>query len=216
MNFNKMHRTQTVRPLSNEIPLKLEGLLEIPKRFMGTEIDQSYAALYFFEHYIDFHKFEYVVEFGSRDGGLSIFLANMSAITEQFYFHTFEYNKQLDWHNRIKGGVGHWFEKLETQTDLIKSYELDVFSEQTVNVLKPMISKYKTLLFCDNGDKPREFNMYAPLLKKGDHIVTHDWNTGIFQHQIQHTIIKENLQLDEPWASDCERLKTLIRPFKKV
>ena len=145
MIFNKLHRTQTVRPLSNEVPLKLEGLLEIPKRFMGTEIDQSYAALYFFEHYIDFYKFEYVVEFGSRDGGLSIFLANMASITEQFIFHTFEYNKELDWYNRIKGGVGHWFDELEKVSPYIKSFEMDVFSYQTMDIVKSNIDKYKTL-----------------------------------------------------------------------
>ena len=216
MIFNKLHRTQTVRPLSNEVPLKLEGLLEIPKRFMGTEIDQSYAALYFFEHYIDFYKFEYVVEFGSRDGGLSIFLANMASITEQFIFHTFEYNKELDWYNRIKGGVGHWFDELEKVSPYIKSFEMDVFSYQTMDIVKSNIDKYKTLIFCDNGDKPREFNLYAPLIKPGDCIVTHDWNTGIFQHQINDTIINQNLQLDEPWATNCEELKNLIRPFKKL
>lgn len=216
MNFNKIHRTTPVKAIEKELPLTKEGLFEMPKRVMGSEIDNNYASLYFFEHYIEFHKFEYVIEFGARDGGLSLFLANMAAVTEQFLFHTFELYKENDWYNREKGGVGHWFDKMETQTDFIKSFSLSVFSDEAQEIVKSNISKYKTLLFCDNGDKPREFNMYAPLIKSGDHILVHDWETGIFQNQIQDTINNEKLILDEPWSTSCEQLKNLIRPFKKV
>jgi hypothetical protein len=216
MVFNKTHRTKTCFPIEHSIPLKLDGLLEMPKRFLGGEIDQNYGALYFFEHYIDYHKFEYVVEFGSRAGALSLFLANIAGATEQFLFHTFEIDKKIDFYNREKGGVGHWFENLETITPYIKSFEMDVFTQDVINILIPNIAQYKTFIFCDNGYKVGEFNGYAPLLKSGDCIACHDWGTEVFQHDIELTIQKCNLVLDEPWATSNIDLKNLIRPFKKV
>lgn len=33
----------------------------------------------------------------------------------------------------------------------------------------------KTLVFCDNGNKKREFAIYSQFLKKGDHILIHDY-----------------------------------------
>ena len=216
MDFNKTHRTKSCFPVEHNLPLKPEGLLEMPKRFLGGEIDQNYGAVYFFEHYIDFHKFEYVVEFGSRAGALSLYLANVASVTEQFIFHTFEINKSLDFNNREKGGIGHWFDKIQTVSPYIKSFEMDVFSADTVNLLIPLVSKYKTFIFCDNGHKVGEFSTYAPIIKSGDCIACHDWGTEVFQKDIDSTIQECNLILDEPWASSNLELKNLIRPFRKA
>jgi cephalosporin hydroxylase len=216
MEFNEIHRTKTCFPIEHNIPLKLDGLLEMPKRFLGGEIDQTYSALYFFEHYIEYHKFKYVVEFGSRAGALSLYLANVAAVTEQFIFHTFEIDKKRDFYNREKGGIGHWFEKLETVTPYIKSFEMDVFSQNVIDILIPMVTQYKTFIFCDNGHKVSEFNTYAPLIKSGDCIACHDWGTEVFESDIQQTIENCNLVLDEPWASSNLELKNLIQPFRKI
>jgi len=37
-----------------------------------------------------------------------------------------------------------------------------------------------SLLFCDNGDKPKEVELYSPYLKINDYLVVHDWGTEIF------------------------------------
>ncbi len=215
MNFNKEHRTKTCFPVKHNIPLRPEGLFEMPKRFIGGEVAQNYAAMYFFEHYIDYHKFEYVIEFGTQTASLSLYLANMAAATEQFLFHTFEIDKKLDYYNRPKGGVGHWFDKIESITEYAKSFEMDVFGPKVREIIEPNIKQYKTFIFCDNGDKARELNQYAELLKPGDCIAVHDWGTGVFQHQIQHTLVAQKLELDEPWATNNQDLRNLIRPFIK-
>jgi len=35
----------------------------------------------------------------------------------------------------------------------------------------------RKLLFCDNGDKKREINLFGPLLKPGDVLAAHDFGT---------------------------------------
>lgn len=45
----------------------------------------------------------------------------------------------------------------------------------------------KKLLYCDNGNKVREVNMYAPLLRKGDMLGVHDWPREIYY---DHTLLK--------------------------
>jgi hypothetical protein len=34
-------------------------------------------------------------------------------------------------------------------------------------------------VFCDGGDKPREFNIYSDHIKQGDFILAHDYGTSI-------------------------------------
>jgi len=33
-------------------------------------------------------------------------------------------------------------------------------------------------IYCDGGNKPKEFNLYAPILRVGDYIAAHDWDYG--------------------------------------
>lgn len=42
-------------------------------------------------------------------------------------------------------------------------------------VVKALQSGGRTLLICDNGDKPREVRRFGPLLRKGDVLVVHDF-----------------------------------------
>jgi len=53
----------------------------------------------------------------------------------------------------------------------------DVFQEDTVNFISNIInsSNGTVLLFCDNGNKVKEFYLYYPLLRCGDLIQVHDY-----------------------------------------
>ena len=66
----------------------------------------------------------------------------------------------------------------------------DIFEnadEIIVLIQKPGI----TVLFCDGGNKVREFKTFAPHLKKGDIIAVHDWMTEIFPENTQDFAVKE-------------------------
>ena len=63
------------------------------------------------------------------------------------------------------------------------------------------------ILLCDNGDKPREFDTFAPLAKPGDIIVVHDWETEIFPGHINYDLVNE-IMVDE-----CEEVGSMSRFF---
>ncbi len=195
----------------------IEGadLCSINHRFMGAGMSQNYVGIYFIEYYQQANRFEYIIEFGSQKGALSTFIANAAAISEQFFFETYEWDRQKDWYSRKNEGAGHWFDKLDDLSPYINGYSQDIFSSDTFDHIQENINQFKTFIFCDGGDKAREFNMYAPLIKPGDRIAVHDWGDEIVYDQIKDTCEKYSLMPDEPWAQSNVNFGTLIMPFRR-
>jgi cephalosporin hydroxylase len=197
--------------------MELEDLKKINRRYMGGGMSQSYAAIYFMEYYFEAHRFNYVIEFGSQKGALSTYFANMAGITEAFYFDTHELYPDIAWNARIHEGCGHWYAKLAEISPYVNCYHQDIFSEEIFNHTKEnMEDLNKTFIFCDGGDKVKEFNMYAPLLKKGDRIAVHDWGLEIHFPPIAETMKKYDIVPDEPYATSAMALETTIMPFRKL
>ena len=68
------------------------NLRDIVVPFLGSQMSQSYAGIYFLENYIQAHQFQYVVEFGSHAGAVSLYLANCAAVGKKFYFGGFVFD----------------------------------------------------------------------------------------------------------------------------
>tara|TARA_R110000765_G_scaffold55804_1_gene110460 strand:- start:229 stop:900 length:672 start_codon:yes stop_codon:yes gene_type:complete len=196
--------------------LTLEDTLKINQRYMGGGMSQNYFAIPWFEYYLDANRFEYIVEFGSQKGCLSTYFANFAGITERVFFDTFELYPEECWFNRPEEGCGHWFEKLANISPHINSFYIDVFEEEAISHVQGNIEQFKTFIFCDGGDKVKEFNNYAPLLKSGDCIAVHDWGHEIDTHNIQETLDSYNLEVDPLFAESASKTGTLIMPFRKV
>ena len=192
-----------------------QDLCRINHRFMGAGMSQNYVAIYFFEYYQQTHKFEYIVEFGSQKGALSTYFANAAGISEQFFFETYEWDRDKDWYSRENEGAGHWYDKLAEISPYVNGFSQDIFDENTFNHVRDNMKEFSTFIFCDGGDKAREFNMYAPLLKSGDRIAVHDWGDEIVYEQIKDTCEKYSLVPDDHWAQSNVNFGTLIMPFRK-
>lgn len=56
-------------------------------------------------------------------------------------------------------------------------YVRDIFLDETIKFISNIIKKSNGIvfLFCDNGNKIKEFWLYYPLLRDGDLIVVHDY-----------------------------------------
>jgi len=216
--LNEIHASSDLIPkqMQKERALDLNDIMRINHKFMGGGMSQNYFAIAWFEYYFDIHNFEYMVEFGSQKGCLSTYFANFCGITEQMFFDTFEFKPETSWYVREYEGCGHWYEKLAGISPYINYFHQDVFSNETKDHILDNISEFKTFIFCDGGDKAREFNMYAPLLKEGDCIAVHDWGQEISYGQIKHTIDQYNLVVDEPSATSASGLQTWIMPFRKM
>jgi hypothetical protein len=62
------------------------------------------------------------------------------------------------------------------------------------------------VLFCDNGDKPREWQLYVPLLSTGDFAAIHDWGTEFHEHNL--------IPSPEPFMqAECESISSMTRFF---
>jgi hypothetical protein len=72
----------------------------------------------------------------------------------------------------------------------------------------------KKLLYCDNGNKIKEINMYAQYLNPNDLLGVHDWGTEVFIEGIQETVTKENLQHTK-FSQMLEERKCSTRLFVK-
>lgn len=58
-----------------------------------------------------------------------------------------------------------------------------------------------TFLICDGGNKPREFNMWAPQIPPGSVIAAHDWGAEITEQDVRHTVDLYSMEpfLPEKW-----------------
>lgn len=196
--------------------LGLANTLSINQRFMGAGMSQNYFSLPWFEAYFDSHNFEYIIEFGSQKGCLSTYFANFAGITEKVFFETYELYPDKDWYSRENEGAGHWYEQLASISPYINYFHKDVFGEEVSTHIKENISEFKTFIFCDGGDKPKEFNMYAPMLKVGDCIAVHDWGSEILFSHIEDSVEKYGLEVDSLFAKSAQEHGTLIMPFIKT
>lgn len=127
-----------------------------------------------------------IVELGTWQGGFSLFLA-AQARARRIAFSTFDATPP-DRH--IPGFV-----------------RLDVFAEPTVvgarcRQLEPVI------LFCDNGNKPRELRTFPQYLEHPESLViVHDWGTEVMPEDVPDT-------LEEVWGDFCDDLGSLSRIFR--
>jgi hypothetical protein len=185
-------------------------VLSVNVRIMGGGASQNYVAFKLLENYITYENIKYVVEIGSQKGGLSLYLANLACNTEQVLFHTFELNKSA-WNDRANEGCGHWLEKIETICPYFKSFELDIFSEISLDIIKQNIKKYKTLIICDGGNKVKEIDLFSKLLKTDDLIMAHDFGIEIHDFQINKEILEEHA----PWSNRFMDSQTTFKAFRK-
>ena len=213
-DFNKEHGRAITNPHTTE-PIKLHNLTEINRRFMGGGMSQAYSALYFFEHYIWLYGFEYVVEIGTQKGALALFFANMASVTEKFLFETYDISN-YDYYNRENEGTGHWFDEIVKISKFVEFYNCNIFSEWAIKNIKENISKFKTLIFCDGGDKKKELETFAKFLKSGDHIIVHDWDVEIIKEEADRIVDECGLQYNEPFSGDAILLGTQLMPFIKL
>jgi hypothetical protein len=129
--------------------------------YFGLSMQQNRYALPAISILLEYGKPSHIVEFGTRFGGLSVFLG-MYAKTEHIDFHTFDIQDQVKYKD--------FFSFLG-----INYYVCDIFAPVVQQDISGLIRRPgRTIVFCD-AVKTREFNLYAADLKPGDVILAHDF-----------------------------------------
>lgn len=114
-----------------------------------------------------------IIEIGTHKGGFTTLLANHPFFS-LVPLHTFDIVDMLHKNYVRASNTTHYLE--------------NVFATKTVETL--IASEGVTVLFCDGGNKIKEFNHFAKFLKPGDLIFCHDYaaTREKFNSQIRHKI----------------------------
>jgi len=171
-------------------------------RFLGQRIMHSYAEIAFIDQVLTEQTFKTLIEFGTAKGGLSLLLG-LHALRVGGHVYTFD----------ISGEPLHGlYAKLKPLIPLT-FLRMDVLSDETMKLIQNIVGRGRTLIYCD-ARKKKEFNLYAPLLKKGDVIMAHDKGTIEIRYKdIVKTVNRIGLK---PFHQDAaDEMGTIIFSFIK-
>lgn len=153
--------------------------------FLGLEMAQSQKAIALWEIFLSFTNFERLIEFGTFTGNFSLFLY-LFCLVKGAEFHTFD--RTSNWLH--SGNLDLKSHRLNFGTHF---RAIDIFRH--VRMLGDLIAKPgRTIVFCDNGNKVKEFKTFVRYLKIGDIIAVHDWNQEIRPRDIRYSCQKYNLK----------------------
>ena len=123
-----------------------------------------------------------IIEIGTDRGNLSMYFHLLCrSINAKFY--TYDIVDNTD-HSQLKNAMG-----------LYDSFRLSSCWDEEQDIRKLIESPGRTILFCDGGDKIREFNTFASSMKVADIIGCHDWNMEISMEDIQKAVDDNGLKV---------------------
>ena len=170
--------------------------------FAGTTVWQSFSAFWWFERLFNELQPTSVFELGTLNGGLTAFFGMC------FPNHVVTVDladcvtpKTADLLNRLG----------------IRRLAVDILND-TAGVLRAHLDQTSKprFIFCDNGDKPREFAMFAPYMEVGDAIAIHDVGAEFFPDRPETQQIAAACGLERLYADEMLADGTLLAAYKKV
>ena len=171
--------------------------------YFGCSMQQNRYALLAVNILLEYSAPARILEFGTRFGGLSVFLG-MYAKNAGIPFHTYDIENQVKYSD--------FFNFLGVQF-----HRCDIFSEQARREVSGLIRQPgRTLLFCD-AIKAKEFTLYADDLKHDDVILAHDYAEN---ERDFNTIKKQNIwwhcEINDSDIAGACRKNNLVPVFKSL
>jgi len=164
-------------------------MIRVDTTFAGIRIEQSWSDLRILEHILSMEKPDIIIELGTKYGASALFF---SLFTKTYTFDIKKYNIP--------------------KNDNIVYTICDIF--ENTEKIKSLIQKNKKVfLFCDNGKKPKEFEVFAPMLKKDDLIFVHDYGIEITHKDVAGLV--QRLHLKEIPTSNIVDV-SLLRGWRKT
>lgn len=139
--------------------------------FLGMQLVQTYTdAFYCWETFLNAHPFKTLIELGTGSGAFSTLLyfqcVNRGATfwtVDTAHVPAFDWPINMAMDTKAKCWIGgNMWEQ---------SGAWPRIHDVLANGERPLI------LFCDGGNKPREFQTFVPSLRPGDFAVVHDYGT---------------------------------------
>jgi len=180
-----------------DIPAELWAYSARNSAFLGHRMLQQWVDLAVWEQVLDHNtQMMSILELGSYNGAFSNYLF-LQCLSRRMQFNTIDVNGEL----LVVGEIMWAMVKLGA-----KYLQADIFDGKTVpGLIKTM--PHPMILFCDNGNKPREFQTFAPMLQSGDIIAVHDWTE---EFGPEHAKPVEHL-LTPLFHEECEKARAITR-----
>lgn len=168
--------------------------------FMGVQTIQFHVDMLVWERVLNARRdLRSIIELGSGAGGLSLFLA-LQAYQREMRFATFD-KWQTD---AAQTRLGKLLDMLPN------CYAGDLFAGGAQGAINEL--PHPMILLCDNGEKPREFRTFAPLLQTNDLIAVHD-----FGNEYTLLDVKPVEGIVQPFFwQECEAMGSLTRFWRRV
>lgn len=119
------------------------------------------------DDFLSLHHPKSIIELGTGNGSFSKFLQSAPGIT---YFVTVD--------------------NINPSLYIPEFKNIDIFSnpKEIIDLIKS--APKPLLLFCDNGNKKLEVEIFSPFLEKGDYLTVHDYKIEIMPEDIPYDLIK--------------------------
>jgi len=155
----------------------------------GVTMAQYWCELYLYEYVLNFNpQIKRIIELGTWHGGFSLYLW-LQARVRNMWFMTYD---SVDWNTPAYG--------------IIPYTKKDIFAH--AEEIGEIISQVPTLLLCDNGNKAREIQTFAPYVTDNSIIFVHDWLDEIFPEDIPDYLV-------EDYGDICDEIGSMSRVFRK-
>jgi cephalosporin hydroxylase len=170
--------------------------LQIGRTIFGIPCQQYWQDLFYLEKLITAHEPKTVIEIGTGTGASAAFFANFNSVFNTFSFDIVDRRK--------------------IRPENVIFWQAHIFQPGTIRELAQIIESYrdeKLFIFCDGGDKTKEFLLFAPFLKIGDCIAVHDWKIEADASKIYQ--VAANCGLTAYRHDLADRIDTLVRGWYK-
>ena len=169
----------------------------------GRPCQQAYTAFFVWEKLLGPLAFSRFIEVGTGRGNASIFFM-LHCMQKDAAFYTFDQiPKRAANNSPLKEALN-----LKGCAIIGDVYGPDISQSLMELCYKPGL----TVLFLDGGDKPHEFQLFVPALKKGDIVAIHDWGRCIKTEWVQHVI--DHRGLASKLLADNTELNTATRMWE--
>ena len=176
--------------------------------YAGSAMERRWSDIFTIDVFLSSQRPSTIIELGTGIGAFSAYLATYAYVNGAA-FHTFD--------SHLKAAPS----KRSNQRALRlvraiggKTHRRDIFEASSQAFIKGLIARGGSVfLYCDNGDKPREVQLFAPALKTGDTLGVHDYGSEIHERDFSG-LLGTHLT---PWEPQLfERLSSSNRIFVRA
>jgi len=153
--------------------------------FLGKRMAQTRYFIPFFEELLfedKYSEFKRIIEIGTAAGQLSLYFQFLCQQCNA-EFHTYDNVDRTD-HCDFRNNVGFY-----------DCFHLISCWDDEENIKEKISDQGRSIIFCDGGNKIKEFKVFSDAMKVGDIIGAHDWDQEIDLASISGAISRNNLKM---------------------